>query len=139
MDTLSIVQSAEDSTAPRVEGLAPGAWRSASYLKEMVRDGAVLRVAPHGEGFILEAPSGAELARASRTSELALLLDGLAGKKRPKGRVILAIGKLAPRLAAVRFVGESLNAMTVKALTAEVERREREFTAELATLDAGEA
>lgn len=139
MDTLSIVQSAEDSTAPRVEGLAPGAWRSASYLKEMVRGGAVLRVLPEDQGMILEAPSGAELARASKTSELAALLDGLAGKQRRKGKVILSIGKLAPRVARVRFVGESLNAMVCNALTAEVERREREINGEMAALDAGEA
>lgn len=123
---------------PRVPNLAPGTWRCASYLKEMIRGGAVLRIDSDRGGFILEAADGRELARAARTSDLAYLLDGLAGKVRPKGRVIVSIGKLAPRVAQVRLAGESLGAMVKAAVEREIARRTAEFDAECAALDAAD-
>lgn len=133
---------AATATAPasppddRVPDLAHGTWRAATALRPLLAGGAVLRIDPDNGGFILEASSGAELARASRTSELAALLDGIAGKVKPKGRVILSIGKLLPDVARVRFAGESLNALVRVAVAAEVARRTAAFDAEGDDLDA---
>lgn len=108
-----------------------GAYRAANRLKPLLRQGAVLRVLPEGGGFVLQASSGAELARATRTCELALLLDGMGSKNRPKGgKVVVALGRLAPQIATVRFQGETLGRFVQTAMDAEVARRCAAFDAE---------
>lgn len=120
------------------EDRGAGTYRAVKAIRRHLTGGAVLRFNPSDGGFILEASTGAELARASRTSELAAILDALAGKAPRKGRVILCIGQLLPAAARVRFTGESLNALVKTAVAAEVARRSAAFDAELADLDGAE-
>lgn len=121
----------------RVPNLGPGTWRATAHLKQhLAGGGAVLRYEGTHGVFVLEGRDGAELARATKTSELAGLLDGLAGKVPRKARVILSIGKLMPEVARVRFAGESLGQMVKVAVEREVARRRAELEADCAALDA---